>query len=711
MESKNDTCFINSERGNFTDNEMNLKLLDLVTQMHNLNAIETNKDKVFYELLRNILILTQSECGYFGEVFYENKIPKLFCKILMMSPDDTYENICDIYQSGLVFQIPDKIYGIPYYTKEPYMTNDLNKTLKEKHLGRHCVIQNLTNYCTLPLIFNNKVIGMIGLGNRKNGFDAHCREIFMKYFDCCSIILQSKITYENELILELISQSQKSYIQNNSPYDIFTNLLNGILDFTKSEYGFIGEVLFDIQGIPYLKTMAITNIAWNDRLKNQLDKKESVIFKNLNTLFGLVMTSQKLIISDNPSIDPRRGGKSKLPKGHPPLRKFCGIPFFMPDKQFIGMIGLANSPIDYHSDISQKLDPLLNTCALLVNSIRLKILKEEAIAIDMKYMSQISHELKTPLNAILGFSQLLQTQSESKYVKYIIESSQLLMEIINNSLNLNRLDNYSINNQYIPLHKSINRYLLEHDINISKMGLKIKNNIPTNLMVFCDKFLFERILRNLISNAIKYNVGSGYIEFSCIQKETLYITIKNSGTLLIDEDKLFKPFQTSDSQRGTGLGLSITKKIFNIINMKIYCKTGLDDNGEFVSFIFNLNYKNTITEKIVYLEDNRMNQLLMENILADQDLTIKSDAVNLLDYIQDYDILLLDLFLNHVNGFDVMDILQKENIHIPIIVITADTNPNTLEKLHKKNIKYFTKPINITDFLEFMNSTFFNVVQ
>ena len=104
--------------------------------------------------------------------------------------------------------------------------------------------------------------------------------------------------------------------------------------------------------------MAITNIAWNKqlRLKFKYDKTGGIIFKNLNTLFGLVMTNEELIISNNPSTDKRRGGVSKCPIGHPSLTRFCGIPFFI-NEEFIGMVGIANSPTDYQNNITQKYEP------------------------------------------------------------------------------------------------------------------------------------------------------------------------------------------------------------------------------------------------------------------------------------------------------------------------------------------------------------------
>lgn len=280
------------------------------------------------------------------------------------------------------------------------------------------------------------------------------------------------------------------------------------------------------------------------------------------------------------------------------------------------------------------------------------------------------------------------------------------MNLINNSLNLNRLDTYSINNTYILLNKSINDSIQNHIVSINKLGLSIINKIPDNIFIYCDKFLYDRILKNLISNAIKFNEPSGIIEFiHKIINKKIHLTIKNTGQLKISRELLFKPFETSDKYGGgTGLGLSIIHKICKLIDEKII----YDNNEEgFVKFTFTLDYKESITKKIVYIEDNKMNQILMSKILKEYDIDMKNNANNLLSYINNYDILLLDLNLdNNISGLNVIEILKKNNITIPIIVITADTNNKTLEKLHKLGIKFFNKPIMVNTFKLYIKKHF-----
>ena len=168
-------------------------------------------------------------------------------------------------------------------------------------------------------------------------------------------------------LLESINSAQSQFILEADAADIFDALLKNILSLTRSEYGFIGEVIFTAEGKPYLKTHAITNIAWNEETKALYEKyAPNMEFYNLKTLFGEVMITGRPVISNNPSADPRRGG---LPQGHPPLNSFLGVPFYH-GNNLVGMVGIANRPSSYDEGIIEYLQPLLNTCGNMIEGYR-----------------------------------------------------------------------------------------------------------------------------------------------------------------------------------------------------------------------------------------------------------------------------------------------------------------------------------------------------
>lgn len=166
-------------------------------------------------------------------------------------------------------------------------------------------------------------------------------------------------------ILTALTNVQNSFIAESSSKESFEKILNTLLDVTQSEYGFIGEVLYK-ENQPYLKTHAITNIAWNKETSDFYEKNapKGLEFMNMRTLFGRVITSRAPVIANDPYNDPRRGG---LPPGHPRMNSFLGLPFFS-HKELVGMIGIANKPGGYHKKDIKLLSPFLATCSTLIKA-------------------------------------------------------------------------------------------------------------------------------------------------------------------------------------------------------------------------------------------------------------------------------------------------------------------------------------------------------
>jgi len=172
---------------------------------------------------------------------------------------------------------------------------------------------------------------------------------------------------KNEL-LNSVSQIQEDYISETDPTTVFDKHLKNLLSLTKSEYGFIGEIIHDSNSKPYLKTYAITNIAWNAETRKFYEENapQGLEFFNLKTLFGKVITTRKPVISNNPYIDPRRGG---LPEGHPNLNAFLGLPI-LSGKKIIGMIGISNRVGGYDDKIIEYLQPFIVTSGTLIEARR-----------------------------------------------------------------------------------------------------------------------------------------------------------------------------------------------------------------------------------------------------------------------------------------------------------------------------------------------------
>ena len=171
-------------------------------------------------------------------------------------------------------------------------------------------------------------------------------------------------------MLAAITEGSLSYITGRTSLkECFEVLLQDVINFSYSEYGFMGEVLYEGK-TPYLKEHAITNIAWNDATRELYDKHhaEGLEFRNLDTLFGEVMRTGKVVIANKAPTDPRAKG---IPEGHPALNSFLGIPVFNGD-QLVGMIGLGNRNDGYTQDVVEELRPIIVSCANFIIGYRIE---------------------------------------------------------------------------------------------------------------------------------------------------------------------------------------------------------------------------------------------------------------------------------------------------------------------------------------------------
>jgi|GEM_PF-946048 len=269
---------------------------------------------------------------------------------------------------------------------EPLIVPDVTSDERNVHapLSRK---YGFKSFLGIPLKIREKVIGVLGMNtDRTRYFSEEEIRLISSFAGQAALAIENARLYtlaqqelaerkrvEEEVrnfhnLLDSIRLAQSQFIADADPRMIFDGLLNVLLSLTQSEYGFIGEILYTPEGDPYLKTHAITNVAWDDPPR-EFDEKNAptgLEFYNLKTLLGAVLTTGGPVISNDPSADPWQG---RLPKGHPPLNAFLGIPFY-PGEKLIGMVGIANRPGGYNEELIQYLQPFLTTCANLMEAYR-----------------------------------------------------------------------------------------------------------------------------------------------------------------------------------------------------------------------------------------------------------------------------------------------------------------------------------------------------
>jgi len=173
----------------------------------------------------------------------------------------------------------------------------------------------------------------------------------------------AELDCKNQL-LETIHRFQTQFIREPDPVVMYSNLLQDVIVLTDSQFGFIGDVLYEESGVPFLKIYAFSDVSWNEETRQFYDanKKTGFIFKKLDNLFGYVVTTGERVISNNPQQDPRRAG---IPHGHPAINSFLGVPIYYND-QLVGEIGLANRPDGYDTELLSYIQPVVDACGQVI---------------------------------------------------------------------------------------------------------------------------------------------------------------------------------------------------------------------------------------------------------------------------------------------------------------------------------------------------------
>jgi PAS domain S-box-containing protein len=378
-----------------------------------------------------------------------------------------------------------------------------------------------------------------------------------------------------------------------------------------------------------------------------------------------------------------------------------------------------------------------------------KAAAEKANLAKSDFLSSMSHELRSPLNAILGFAQLMESDApapspvQKASIDQILHAGWYLLELINEILDLAVIESGRLTLSLEAV--SLPEIMLECQAMIEPQALKrrITMTFPAfapPVFILADHTRLKQVLINLLSNAIKYNKLGGSVVVTCTASAGHYrICVTDTGLGLSSEKQaqLFQPFnrlgQEMSGEEGTGIGLVVSKRLVELMHGSIgvestvgmgssFCITLKTGEDPMIGYVAAVGSAVTSTPRptglparlLLYVEDSRANRQLMEQLISRRADMRLLTAENGLDGIEIArrslpDAILMDINLPGMSGIEAMQVLRKDPLtaHIPIIALSANAIPSDIEKgLESGFFRYLTKPIKVNELLETLKIAF-----
>jgi CheY-like chemotaxis protein/two-component sensor histidine kinase len=354
----------------------------------------------------------------------------------------------------------------------------------------------------------------------------------------------------------------------------------------------------------------------------------------------------------------------------------------------------------------------------------------------------MSHELRSPLNAILGFAQLMETdappptQSQAVGIGQILKAGWHLLTLINEILDLAKIDSGQVPLSLEPV--SLAEVLLECQAMVgpSAQLRGIQLDFPTLTrpqFVSADRMRLKQVVINLLSNAIKYNANNGTVTVTCTRNtsERVRVSIADTGAGLFPAQvaQLFQAFnrlgQEGSGTEGTGIGLVVSKRLVELMGGTIGVESTVGSGSVFWFELVATEAPQLAAEEpapaplplplaaikirtVLCVEDNPANLLLVKQIIA------RLPGLRLISATDGYsgielaravrpDVILMDINLPGIGGVEAMKLLRSDpaTAKIPVLALSANAMPRDVERgLAAGFFRYITKPIKVSDFIQ-----------
>ncbi|MFN8041246.1 MAG: ATP-binding protein [Acidimicrobiales bacterium] len=525
-------------------------------------------------------------------------------------------------------------------------------------------------------------------------------------------------------MLEAVARIEADYLVSEDRESVFTLLLEAVLDLTDSDFGFIGDVLHRPTGEPFIKVHHLTNIAWDDATQALYDSHLSggLEFGNLDTLFGASLVTGEVVIATDPEHDHRAGG---LPPGHPPLDSYLGVPLKVGD-DLIGMIGVANRPGGYDEALLEWLAPLLAAATAVFQAYRIDTERQRAEAAlteardaavaasrsKSEFVATVSHEMRTPLHALLGLSELLLrghglAEGDRRAVRAIHDSASSLSALIGDVLDFSQIEagRLEIADEPYDVRDVLDHVeaLLRPQARARSLTLHVSAAADLPALVLGDRRRLQEVLINLVGNAVKFTEHGGVHVSVVVEAEApaLRFSVTDTGPGIPPDAqaRIFEPFDRGASDEaapGTGLGLSISARLVELLGGRLHlCSEA--GRGSTFSFALPLRAAEPTPElddgrpspadssarpsagRVLVVEDNEVNRLLADTQLRalGYECLLAEGGAAALDVLARtrVDVVLMDLRMPDLDGVETTRRIRAAqhatSSRVPIVAVSA----------------------------------------
>ena len=366
---------------------------------------------------------------------------------------------------------------------------------------------------------------------------------------------------------------------------------------------------------------------------------------------------------------------------------------------------------------------------------------EKANQAKSDFLSSMSHELRSPLNAILGFAQLMESDTpaptpfQGESIAHILRAGWHLLKLINEILDLAKVESGQIPMDEVPVSLDDVMFECQSMVDRQAQARGIRMTFPDNdipLYVRADQTRLKQVIINLLTNAIKYNSKNGTVAVAYSERPSgrIRVSISDTGSGLLPAqiDQLFQAFnrlgQDNGAEEGTGIGLVVAKRLVELMGGRIGVESSVGIGSVFWFELLSVVKPRNISfprehddehhhphlsrpHTVLYVEDNSANMHLVAQIIARYPAIRLLSASNGASGVEiartsQPDVILMDIKLPGISGFEVLQILQLDPLtsHIPVVAVSANAVNLDVERGLKAGFfDYITKPIKVSGFM------------